>query len=145
MKKLFFMFLVGMFLIGIGGQAFALNYSVALTTFAADNNAGAVVSFAAEYPNVDGGIHIRKIVFTTTNSIAVPVLIRVYDTATSTTAATIDGYWVFTGTNTSSPGNHTYEIDYPKEESAGLFYTDPGFYSDTAQTTVKIYMTLIYE
>lgn len=144
MKKLMFMLMAVLLLGGIGGPAYAQNYSVALTTFQADNNGGAVVSFAATYPNIAEGIKIRKLIFESTNVITTPVLIRVYDTATSTTAASIDGYWVLSGTNAVN-GNNRLEVDYPQDDPGALFYTDPGFYSDTAQTTVKVYMTIIYE
>lgn len=134
MKKLIFTLIASLFL---AGSVMAKNYSVVLETYTVLSD---TTNFAATYPNIAGGAMIDKIVFTTTNTISTPVLITAYDTATSTTAASVDGYWVLSGTTTT--GSNTVEMDYPYANP--LIYTKPGFFSNTSKATVKVYMTIIY-
>lgn len=60
-------------------------YYVALTTVPAN---GTAAEFAANYPNISGNLYVRKIVVSNSTN-TVTQTISIYDTCTSTTAATL--------------------------------------------------------
>ena len=60
-------------------------YYVALTTVPQN---GTVTEFAANYPNISGGVYVRKIVVSNSTA-TVAQTISVYDTCTSTSAASL--------------------------------------------------------
>jgi len=136
MKKYFFMIVGLLFLVG---AVQAKNFTVSLTTFVPSNASGSAEDFLSEFPNISGGAKIDKLIFTTTNTITSPILITAYDTAKTTQAATIDGYWVMPETSSAT---HTLVIDYPAHNP--LIYTNPAFVSNTAAATATILLTIIY-
>jgi hypothetical protein len=72
----------------IGGQtAHAKDYTVTVTTYVPTGSAGEFTS--GGYPNITGGAYIRQIAIA--NAGATAQTISVYDTCTSSTAATLAG------------------------------------------------------
>ena len=118
------------------------NYTVVLSSYDVTHSSTA---FDALYPNIAGGIAIDKIVLCTTNTVTTPILIGIYDTATSTTLATNDFYCILAGTSavvgSGTQGNMTV-IDFPPNNP--LVLTDPAFYKADGDTTHIVRMTVQY-
>jgi hypothetical protein len=135
MKKLLLSLIV---FVGFVGIVCADNYTVAITSYV---KTGGVTEFLANNEQVDGGVKIDKITFSTVQNVATPILIGVYDTSATTTTATADGYWVIIGTNTLG-GSNSITIDYPYYNP--LILHDPMFYKADGNTANTVYMNLQY-
>ncbi len=116
-------------LLCVGVEVYAEHYSGILSTYTV---AGKTTPFAATYPTIAGGIKIDSIVFKTTDTLSEPILISVYNNATSTTIAAAtanadDGYWVL---NASSTANGVQLLSPPEvyPYHNPRVYTNPGFY-----------------
>ena len=138
-KLVLFVGFLGLLLIGIQKAQAGSNYTVALTSYTIASD---TTTFDAAYPNISNGCNIDKIVFCTTNTISTPLLIGVYDNCTSTTAATVDRYFVLSGTNTSTLNGNVYVEEYPYYNP--LHLTNPGFFKADGDTTHKIYLNINY-
>lgn len=136
MRKILLAFLA-VCIVGVFSSVKAENYTGRLSTFTV---ASGTHSFVSVYPNVAGGMLIDKLTFSTTSPIVTPVLIGVYDHATSTITAAVDAYWVMIGTGTSVL-NGGLDINYPAHNPLKL--TNPGFFKaqDRSET---IYMNIQY-
>ena len=136
-KKL--MLLLGVIALSFVGIAQAgNNYVATLSSFTVASD---TTTFATLYPQISGGAVIDKLVFSTTNTISTPILIGLYDTCTSTTAATVDGYWIITGSNTFG-GSNSVTIDYQYYNP--LSVQNPGFFKADGNTGNKVYMNIQY-
>lgn len=136
MKKLLMSLIV---FVGFVGIACADNYTVTLTSFVKTTDA---TTFNADAPNIAGGVIIDKIQFCSTNTITTPLLIGVYDLATTTYTATLDAYWVLTGSNTYLPAGQSLTIDYPYYNPLKL--TNPYFFKADGDTSHAVQMNLQY-
>ncbi len=89
MKRFKLLVAAGLMALGLGFSqpAFAAGskYYVALTTVPAN---GTVSEYTANYPNISGNLYVRKIVVANSTATTAQT-ISVYDTCTSTTAATL--------------------------------------------------------
>lgn len=128
MRKLIALLLaIGLF-VGIG-FVIADDYTVALSTYSVDSGGDFTL---AGYPNISGGCKIDKIILA--NSAGADVqIISWYDTATSTTAATVAGYAVI-GAST------TVQIDFPSNNPANF----RNFAAKKSSTGSTVNMTVQY-
>jgi hypothetical protein len=138
MKKLL---IVALFcaVVGFVSNASADNYVVALTSYTVD---APTTTFAATYPTIEGGVLIDKLVISTTDTITAPLLIGIYDTATSTALATVDAYYVLIGTTTTSDIGQTLQVDYPYYNALKL--SNPGFFKADGDATKKVWVDIQY-
>lgn len=99
-------------------------------------------SFTGEFPSIDGGVLIDKIILSTTNQITSPLAIGIYDVATSTYEATANSYIVMSGSSPYAPGQNQVVIDYPAHNPLKL--SDPGFYKANGDTTHAVHINVQY-
>ncbi len=129
-KKIFLTVLVSCLLVlSFTFPAFANDYTLALTTH---NPTACLLDFTSgAYPNIAGGTKIDKIVWATNNSTVAQTL-QIYDTCTSSTAATL-AYTIYFDTNTD---NQITEINFPYYNP--LILTSPGFNKSGTGSTVNV-------
>lgn len=141
MKKLLFA-VMAILIAGMYSVVKADSYAVILTSYTVGSN---TTTFAATYPQVGGGVLIDKVMFVTTTAVTTPLLIGVYDNATSTTAANVSGviqYYLISSSQTTGMGGNTCMVDYPAHNPLRL--KNPAFFKADADTTHGVYMSLIY-
>jgi len=136
MKKYFIVFVVSV-VMACAGSAFAGNYASVLSTYTVASD---TTVFAGVYPSISGAVEIESIVISSTQSLN-GCLVCVYDTATSTTNATEDGFW---SVSTASVSITAPQYFYGKENPR--VYNSPAFFlkaSDSLQTD-KVYIDVQY-
>jgi len=141
MRKILNALIAIVFVVGLGSVVNADNYSGTLSTFTVTS---ATMNFVASgYPMINGGAKIDKIILSSTETLTLPILISVYDTCTSTTAATEDGYWVYPASPTAFGASlGMISVDYPVNNPR--IYTSPAFYMKANGLGKKVYIDIQY-
>jgi hypothetical protein len=122
---------LGALLLVLGGVARAgSNYDVALTTYVP--TASATDFGLGSYPNITGGAYPMKLIIANAGATAQDV--SVYDTCTSSTAATL------AGVVSLSAAIQTVQVDIPRRT---MKLTSPCFIKSATGSTV--HLTILYE
>lgn len=129
MKKLIKGILFGAFVVLAATKAQAADYTLDLTTNVP--NASLTEYNTGSYPNRSGGLQVRQIILA--NSGATVQTVSVWDTATSTTAATLAAKFVV-------PTTGTYVYEFP---AATFRLTSPSFNKSATGSSVQL--NLIYQ
>ena len=143
MKKIFIVLFAMLFC--VAAKVNADSYSTVLTTYTVGSN---TTTFASNFPNIAAGIEIDKLTFSTTEALSAPILISVYNNATSTTIAGAtanadQGFWVLPSSPTvtgAQQTSRTYEYPYYNPRA----YTNPAFYMKANGTGKKVYLDIDY-
>ena len=140
MKSLKKVLLLGLLALGIGfvaqpAMAAGSKYYVALTTYGAKGDVGGFT--LGGYPNISGNLYVRKIVISNSTPTVASVL-SIYDTCTTTTAATLKFRTYLGAASMVSPA--VKEFDFLPQS---FRLTSPCVNKDTL--TNDVHVTIFYE